>query len=155
MMMRTLPEYLPEHPFFAGLDPAAMDLVVGCARNIHFPAGDVLFRAGSPADTFYVIREGRVGLDIHDPHRGSLQIATVGDGDVVGWSWLIPPYRWLFDARAVTSVRAVALDGACLRGKCEEDPALGYVLMQRVAQVMYQRLQDARIRLLDIYGSPA
>jgi CRP-like cAMP-binding protein len=153
--MRNLREYLPEHPFFAGLDEAAMDLVVGCAQNVHFAAGEVLFRTGEPADTFYVIREGRVGLDIHDPRRGSLQVASAGAGEVVGWSWLVPPYRWMFDARAVTPVRAVALDGACLRGKCESDPVLGYALMQRVAQVMYDRLQDARIRLLDLYGSPA
>lgn len=152
--MRTLDEYLPEQPFFAGLDPEAMSLVVGCARNVHFRADEVLFRTGEPADTFYVIREGRVALDVHDPRRGSLQIASLGEGDVVGWSWLVPPYRWVFDARAVTGVRAVALDGACLRGKCDDDPRLGYQLMQRVAQVMYERLQDARLRLLDLYGSP-
>ena len=153
--MRTLREYLPEHPFFAGLDEAAMDLVVGCAQNVHFAEGEVLFRTGEPADTFYVIREGRVALDVHEPRRGSLQVASVGTGEVVGWSWLVPPYRWMFDAHAVTPVRAVALDGACLRGKCESDSALGYALMQRVAHVMYERLQDARLRLLDLYGSPA
>ena len=99
--MRTLAEYLPEHPFFAGLDPAAMDLVVGCAQNVHFSPGEVLFRTGEPANTFYVIRHGRVALDIHDPRRGTLVIASLGEGEVVGWSWLIPPYQWMFDARAV------------------------------------------------------
>jgi CRP-like cAMP-binding protein len=152
--MRTLREYLPEHPFFAGLDDAAMDLVVGCAQNVHFHAGEVLFRTGEPADTFYVIREGRVALDVHDPRRGSLQVASAEAGEVVGWSWLVPPHRWVFDARAIIPVRAVALDGACLRDKCASDPVLGYALMQRVAHVMYERLQDARIRLLDLYGSP-
>jgi hypothetical protein len=82
-------------------------------------------------------------------------ISTLGDGEVAGWSWLVPPYRWMFDARATSSVSAVAFDGACLRGKCEQDPVLGYALMQRVAQVMYERLQDARIRLLDMYGEPS
>lgn len=153
--MRTLAEYLPEHPFFAGLDQQAMELVVGCARNVHMADGQVLFRAGEPANTFYVIREGRVALEVHDPQRGTLVIDTVDDGDVVGWSWLVPPYRWLFDARAVSPVRAVALDGACLRGKCQADPQLGFALMQRVAGVMYDRLQAARIRLLDLYGGPA
>lgn len=151
--MRTLAEYLPEHPFFAGLDRPAMDLVVGCAQNVHFRPGDTLFRTGDAADTFYVIRHGRVCLDIHDPERGALTIASLESGDVVGWSWLVPPYRWMFDARAVDQVSTVALDGACLRGKCEDDPALGYALMQRVARVMYDRLQDARLRLLDLYGS--
>jgi len=153
--MRTLRQYLPEHPFFAGLDDASMDLVVGCAQNVRFRAGEVLFRTGEPANTFFVIREGRVALDVHDPRRGSLQVAGAEAGEVVGWSWLVPPHRWVFDARAVTPVRAVALDGACLREKCATDPALGYALMQRVAHVMYERLQDARIRLLDLYGSPA
>lgn len=152
--MRTLAEYLPEHPFFAGLPPTALELVVGCARNVHFKEGEVLFRTGEPADTFYVIRRGRVALDIHDPQRGGLMIASLDENDVVGWSWLVPPHRWVFDARALTPVSAVALDGACLRGKCDNDPQLGYALMQRVAQVLYGRLQDARLRLLDLYGSP-
>ena len=152
--MRNLAQYLPEHPFFAGLDDSAMELVVGCARNVHFASGDVLFRTGEAADTFYVIRHGRVALDIHDPRRGTLVIASLDEGEVVGWSWLVPPYQWMFDARAMTSVSAVALDGACLRGKCDSDPALGYALMKRVSQVMYQRLQEARLRLLDLYGSP-
>lgn len=151
--MRTLAEYLPEHPFFAGLDAGAMELVVGCAQNVHFAEGDVLFRAGSPADTFYVIRHGLVALEVHDPQRQTMVVATPGDGEVAGWSWLVPPYRWMFDGRAVSPVSAVALDGACLRRKCDEDPVLGYALMQRVAHVMYERLQDARMRLLDLYGS--
>ena len=153
--MRTLAEYLPEHPFFAGLDASAMDLVVGCAQNVHFSDGDVLFRAGAPANTFYVIRHGRVALEVHDPRRQTMVVATLGDGEVAGWSWLVPPYQWMFDGRAVSSVSAVALDGACLRAKCDQDPALGYALMQRVAHVMYERLQDARMRLLDMYGSPS
>ena len=115
----------------------------------------MLFRTGEPANTFYVIRHGRVALDIHDPRRGTLVIASLGEGEVAGWSWLVPPYQWMFDARAVSPVSAVALDGACLRGKCDQDPALGYALMQRVSHVMYERLQDARMRLLDLYGSPS
>ncbi len=152
--MRTLSEYLPEHPFFAGLDPAAMDLIVGCARNVGFRADDVLFSTGEPANTFYVIRSGRVALEVSSPHQGPLRIASMDDGDVVGWSWLVPPHRWMFDARATSPIRAVAIDGACLRGKCAEDPELGYALMARVAHVMYERLQDARMRLLDLYGTP-
>lgn len=152
--MRTLVEYLPEHPFFAGLDPAAMRLVVGCAQNIHVPQGQILFRAGEPANTFFVVRRGRVSLEVHDPSRGTLTVDSLEAGDVVGWSWLMPPYRWMLDARASSTVSAVALDGACLRRKCDEDPALGYALMQRIAGTMYVRLQDARFRLLDLYGSP-
>jgi len=153
--MRTLAEYLPEHPFFAGLDATAMDLMIGCAQNVHFREGATLFRTGAPADTFYVIRHGRVALEVHDPRHQAMVVATLGDGEVAGWSWLVPPYRWMFDARAVSEVSAVAFDGACLRGKCDQDPVLGYALMQRVAHVMYDRLQDARMRLLDMYGDPS
>ena len=87
--------------------------------------------------------------------RGAIVVETLDPGEIVGWSWLFPPYVWHFDARAVDDVRAVAFDGACLRGKCDQDPVLGYALMQRVAHVMYERLQDARMRLLDLYGSPS
>ena len=154
-MMRTIAEYLPEHPFFADLDEDTMNLIVGCARNVHVAAGELLFRTGDPADTFYVIRQGRVALEVHDPRRGGVRIATPSAGEVVGWSWLVPPYRWMFDGQVVTSLRAVAIDGACLREKCAQDPALGYVLLQKVAHVMYERLQEARVRMLDLYRNPS
>ncbi len=79
-------------------------------------------------------------------------IETIEAGEVIGWSWLFPPYRWHFDARALAPVRATRFDGACLRGKCEADPALGYDLMSRFAQVLIERLQWTRLRLLDVYG---
>jgi CRP/FNR family transcriptional regulator, cyclic AMP receptor protein len=78
-------------------------------------------------------------------------IETVEAGDVVGWSWLFPPYRWHFDARALSTVRATVFDGACLRDKCRADPELGFELMSRFAQVMLERLQWTRLRLLDGY----
>ncbi len=93
-------------------------------------------------------------MELHNPSRGTITLDTLHDGEVVGWSWLIPPYRWMFGARAVESTSAVAFDGACLRGKCDTDPALGYALMQRVSQVMYERLQASRVQLLDMYGAP-
>jgi len=151
--VRTIEQYLPEHPFFAGLDPEAVALFAGCAVNVHFAAGERLFSEGEPADRFYVVRRGRVAIEVHAP-TGAIVIDTADEGDVVGWSWLLPPYRWMFDARAVEPTSAVAFDAVCLRGKCAADPALGYALMQRVAQVMYDRLQAARVRLLDLYGAP-
>lgn len=150
--MRTLEDLATDTPVFAGMDPEHLALVVGCASNTGFEAGEHVFREGDPADTFYLVRKGSVALEIHAPGRGSLTIETIGEGDVVGWSWLFPPYRWHFDARAVGSVRAIAFDGACLRGKCGDDPALGYDLMRRFAQLMVERLQATRLRLLDVYG---
>lgn len=151
--MQSLKELITAHPFFAGLDEPTVNLLEGCAHNVHFRPGEYLFREGEPANEFFVVRRGRVALDVHLPGRGEHVLDTVDEGDVVGWSWLVPPYRWFFDARAVQDVSAVSLDATCLRGKCDEDPALGYALMQRVAQVMYARLQSARVRLLDLYGA--
>jgi CRP-like cAMP-binding protein len=129
-----------------------LQLFVDCASNIRFNAGDMIFREGDEADTFYLIRHGRVALETSAPEGGSAVIQTLGDGDVLGWSWLVAPFRWRFDARAMEPVRAVALDGRCLRGRAEEDHDLGYELMKRCAQVMERRLQATRLQLLDVYG---
>ena len=151
--MQTIEQYLPDHPFFAGLDEPALALMAGCATNAHFHPGEPLFREGEAADTFYVIRSGRVALEMRLP-TGSVVLDTAEQGEVVGWSWLVAPYRWTFDARALEETGVVAFDGACLRGKCQSDPALGYALLQRVVHVMSDRLHSARVRLLDLYGRP-
>ena len=150
--MATMEELLAGHPFLAGLGASTVRLIAGCASNVHFGAGDYIFGAGEPATRFYVIRHGRVALEGHSPTRGPLVIDTMEEGEVLGWSWLVPPYRYFGDARAVTPVSAIALDGTCLRGKCEADTDLGYQLLKRVTIVMYQRLESARVRLLDLYG---
>ncbi len=150
--MTTMEELLAGHPFFAGLGASAAQLIAGCASNVHFAAADYIFSAGEAASRFYVIRHGRVALEVHSPTRGPLVIDTMDEGEVLGWSWLVPPYRHFGDARAVTPVSAIALDGTCLRGKCEADTELGYQLLKRVTTVMYERLESARVRLLDLYG---
>ena len=151
-MARSLDELLAEVPLFAGLGAERLELLAGCASNVGFAAGEAISRAGEPADTFYVIRRGTVAIELFAPARGALTVETLEAGEVVGWSWLFPPYRWNFDARALSAVRATAFDGSCLRGKCEADPALGYDLMKRFAQVFVERLQWTRLRLLDVYG---
>ena len=110
-------------------------------------------RTGDAADQFFAIRHGRVSIELHSPERGPLILQTVDAGEIVGWSWLFPPYRWTFDARAMEQVRAISFDGACLRGKCERDPAMGFDFMKRVAEVFMRRLEAARLQLLDIYGN--
>ena len=151
--MDTLEGLLAKAPFLEGLDPERLALLAGCAGNVHFGAGETIFRQGDPADSFYVLRHGTVALELFVPGRGPVVIETLQAGEVLGWSWLFEPYRWHFDARALTVVRATGFDGACLRGKCEADPALGYELMGRFAQVVIERLQWTRIRLLDVYGN--
>ena len=98
--MRTIEHYLPDHPFFAKLDPEALAVVAGCATNVSFAPGEFLFREGQPANQFFVIRRGRVALQVHGPSAGTVVVDTADAGDVLGWSWLVPPYVWLFDARA-------------------------------------------------------
>jgi CRP/FNR family cyclic AMP-dependent transcriptional regulator len=153
--MREIDQLIAEAPAFAGLDQAYLDLIAGCAKNEVFEAGEFLMREGDPADTFYLIRRGRVALEIAAPQRGAVTVETVDDGDLLGWSWLVEPYRTHLDARALDTTHVVAFDGACLRGKCGEDPALGYELMQRFVPVIVERLRATRIQLLDLYGHVA
>lgn len=153
MGMHGLETVLAEVPLLEGMSEKSLGLLAGCASNVRFEEGSVLFREGDEAGTFYVVRHGTVAIEIYAPARGGMTVETIEAGEVLGWSWLFPPYRWHFDARALTQVRATAFDGACLRGKCGDDPALGYDLMQRFAQVMLERLQWTRVRLLDVYGS--
>jgi CRP/FNR family cyclic AMP-dependent transcriptional regulator len=152
MKMQEIDSLLAEVPAFDGLAPAYLALIAGCAHNVHFDADEHLFREGDPADTFYVIRHGVVALDIHAPAREPVTVETLHEGDVLGWSWLFPPYRWRFDGRTFEETSAISIDGACLRGKCEDDHELGYELMKRFAQVIVERLQSTRLRLLDVYG---
>jgi CRP/FNR family cyclic AMP-dependent transcriptional regulator len=150
--METIDAILTEVPLFHGMDPEDLELLAGCAKNARFTEGEVLFREGDQADTFYVIRHGTVSLEMFVPGRGSVTIESLERGEVVGYEWVFPPYRRHFDARAVSLVRSTVFDGTCLRGKCEDDPALGYMLMSRFAQVLIERLQWTRLRLLDVYG---
>jgi len=149
---RSIETLLADIPLLEGLDADTLALLAGCARNVHFDPGSPVIRRGDQADDFYLIRHGSVILETYVPGRGSVTIETLESGEVLGWSWLFSPYRWHLDARALTAVRATAFDGACLRGKCEDDPALGYALMSRFAQVLIERLQWTRLRLLDVYG---
>jgi CRP-like cAMP-binding protein len=151
-MVRQLDEILGDVPFLEGMGEERIALLAKCASNVHFNPGAILFREGDPADTFYVIRHGTVAIELHAPARSPMTVETIEAGEILGWSWLFPPYRAHFDARALSRVRATAFDGACLRGKGEDDPALGYDLVKRFAQVFTERLQWTRLRLLDVYG---
>jgi len=151
-MMQTLEPILAEHPFFKGLKSEYLQIVTGCASNVRFNTGTYIFREGEEATQFYLIRQGKVALEIFAAQHGPIIIETIEAGEVLGWSWLFPPYRWHFSGRVFEPTRAIALDGKCLRTKGEADHDLGYELMQRVAQIMLDRLNATRIRLLDIYS---
>ena len=150
--METLEPIVSGLPLFKGLKPEHIQIITGCAANARFEAGEFLGRSGGPADRFWIIRQGRVTLEIHAPGRGSLTVQTIGENDVAGWSWLVPPYQLRFDIHAASSTRALVFDGLCLRGKLAHDPELGYELMQRFSQVILRRLEAMSIQLLDLYG---
>ena len=151
-MMQTLEPILAGHPFFKGLKSEYLQIVTGCASNVRFDTGAYIFHEGEEATQFYLIRQGKVALEIFAAQHGPITIETIEAGEVLGWSWLFPPYRWHFSGRVFEPTRAIALDGKCLRTKGEADHDLGYELMQRVAQIMLDRLNATRIRLLDIYS---
>ena len=149
--MQTLAAILSGHPFFRGLDAQYMELIAACAVNVRFRADHYLFHEGEQATHFYLIREGKVALEtIAVPHK-PVVIETIEAGEVLGWSWLFPPYRWHFNARAIEPIRAIMLDGVCLREKGERDHDLGYELVPRMARILIQRLQATRLQLLDFY----
>lgn len=149
--MKDLDALLREHPFFAGLDAPHTKLIAGCARNCHFDAGQYLFHEGDPANEFFLIRAGRVALDVVAPGQAPIVFSTLDEGEVVGASWLVPPYRWMFDARAATPTRALGINAACLRRKCDEDHDFGYAMMNRFLPVFVKRLHATRLQMFDVY----
>jgi CRP-like cAMP-binding protein len=150
--METLEHIIADHPFFADLDAQYTKILVGCASNVRFDAGVYIFKEGEEANEFFLIRRGRVALEIFAPQRKPAIIATLGEGEILGWSWLLPPYHWRFHARVVEPTRAIALDGKCLRAKCEENHDLGYELLKRFAKIIERRLEAARLQLMDVYA---
>jgi CRP/FNR family transcriptional regulator, cyclic AMP receptor protein len=153
--MRGIAELLDEIEVLSGLEPDHRELIAGCGTNAIFADGERLLREGDPATTFYAIRHGTAAIEVARPAGSPLVIETLHERDVLGWSWLFEPYVNHFDARAVGDLRVIAFDGACLRGKCEADHDLGFELMRRFADLICERLQATRLRLLDVYGRPA
>ncbi|MBF0278828.1 MAG: cyclic nucleotide-binding domain-containing protein [SAR324 cluster bacterium] len=149
----TLENILAEHPFLKEMKKQHLQLIAGCASNVRFKAKEFLFRQGEAANQFFLIRHGEVSLEFYVRHRGVVKIQTIGENDILGWSWLFPPFLWEFDARAMEPIRAIALDGSCLRDKCEVDHEFGYYVLKWLAHIMAQRLQKTRFQLLDIYAS--
>jgi len=151
--MQTLEHIISEHPFFVGLNASDLHLLAGCAKNVVFPPAGYILKEGEEANQFFLLRQGRVALEIFSPNRKPAVIETLGPGEIMGWSWLLHPYHWKFHARAIEQVRAIALDGKCLRKKCEENHDLGYELLKRFAKIIEHRLEATRLQLLDVYAA--
>ncbi|MDB1087307.1 cyclic nucleotide-binding domain-containing protein [Streptomyces sp. ACA25] len=134
------------------LPPEGRERLMATARDVSFPAGTRIFEEGHRADRFWIIRTGSVTLDLHVPGRRAAAVETLGPGDLLGWSWLFPPFSWHLGAEALSPVRAVEFDARVVRELCDTDPVLGRAVARRVAEIVAHRLQSARTRLLDLYG---
>ncbi|TNH29268.1 cyclic nucleotide-binding domain-containing protein [Micromonospora orduensis] len=151
----TALDVLREHPFLAGLPPEWLPRLAGYARPVVWHPGHRLFRAGQPAERFWLISGGEVALDFPVPGRGDVGIETIGAGGVLGWSWIFPPYRWQFGAVAVRRTTTIELTAEGVRRLIDSDDALGRQLTLRLMAVVVDRLQASRGRLRELYGYPA
>ena len=152
MGTEDLTQILLQHPFIQGLGEDHLKTLIGCAKNVRFQEGEYVIREGEAASKFFLIRTGRVALEVEVSGHGGLRIQTSGPGEVLGWSWLIAPYRWHYSGFAVADTRAISLDGECLRKKCEADSSFGYEMLKRLAEVMERRVEATRMQLIDMYG---
>jgi len=148
--MENLEPILRQHSFFKDLPEEYFNFILGCTSHVFFKAGEVMLKENTSADKFYLVRSGHVALYIAEPREITIQ--TIGENDILGWSWLVPPYRYRFSAKALENSRLLALDGKCLREKCEKNADLGYELMKRLVKIFAERLEAARLQLIDIYN---
>jgi CRP-like cAMP-binding protein len=153
--MDNIQTQLAEHPFLRDLPAAHLREVAACARPASFAEDTYIFRAHEYADRFYLLHRGSAALRIHVPHLGPVPIQTIKSGEALGWSWLLPPYRWHFDARVIEPVEASAIDARMLRHLMDQQPELGYQMLKRVVEIMALRLQATRLQLLDVYETRA
>jgi CRP-like cAMP-binding protein len=147
-------EALTGHPLFAGLSGTELELIAPAARPVRLGARERLLREGDPARGCWLIHSGCIALDLAIPGRGQVVVQTLGRGDVLGWSWLVPPYRWQFGAVTVQPTTMTELDTEQLRALAEQDPRFGYTLMLALFESLAHRLQATRARLLDLYRIP-
>lgn len=149
--MEDIGQLLKEHPFLEGMDAKHIALLSDLSRKEHFESGNRIFREGEPAERMYLVISGKVALEVFNLDQGSIPIQAIGPAEVLGWSWLVPPYRWRFDAKAVQPTDAITIDAKGLLTLCEKHTDLGFELMKRMAVIVEQRLNATKEQLLDAY----
>jgi len=154
-MIEVTAAALATHPFLHGMPRDQLGVLAGISSDIRFPARHRIFEDGGNATRFWLIQSGHVSLDLHVPGEGPVVIETIGMGELLGWSWLFPPFKWAFGAVAATPVEAFEFDAPAVREACAADPGLGYELNQRITRVLAKRLQATRIRLISRSSYPA
>jgi CRP/FNR family cyclic AMP-dependent transcriptional regulator len=147
-MIEVTAAALAAHPFLHGMSQDHLAVLAEAASDVTLPARHRLFEDGDSATRFWLIQSGCISLDLHVPGEGRVRIDTIGMGELLGWSWLFPPYRWAFGAAAASRVEAFEFDARAVRARCASDPALGYEVTRRLAEVVTKRLRSTRIRLI-------
>ena len=150
--MDTMEPILAAHPFFEGMAPRHLRLVLECAAREQFSPGQMLCRDEEEARKFYVIHHGQVAVEIYRARRGPVTIQTLGEGEVLGWLWFLQPYHWHLDARALALTRVISLEVRCLEAKCDQDHDLGDELMKRYAHHLAVQFRVTKLQLADMYG---
>ena len=151
-MIEVTAAALATHPFLHGMPRDQLGVLAGISSDIRFPARHRIFEDGGNATRFWLIQSGHVSLDLHVPGEGPVVIETIGMGELLGWSWLFPPFKWAFGAVAATPVEAFEFDAPAVREACAADPGLGYELNQRITRVLAERLRATRVRLISRSG---
>ena len=154
MSKQSIEDYLSNHDFFSGMDSSYLKFLSDSATEQQIKAGDVLFQYGKNADKFYLLRKGQVAIQVPALMGPALDIQTLVDDQILGWSWLIPPYRWNFLARALEDSELLEFDGSAVLARCQEDPKFGYELFKRFATLMSERLNAARQKMMDDWNPP-
>ena len=147
-------KYLSTHEFFSGLSPEFIGFLARCASEQQIEPGQVLFQQGERAHRFYLIRNGSISIEVPAITGPTLKVQSLGASQILGWSWLIPPYKWSFQAKAEAQTALFAFDGDAVLARCEEEPKFGYALLKRFASLMAERLGVARQRMMDQWNPP-
>lgn len=147
-------QLLKEQPFLADLGDEYIALIADCAELKDFDLGDPLLQQNQPAQCFYLLLEGHISLRAHMPTQGALPIETIKAPAVLGWSWLVKPYKWHFDARALSNTHAIQVHTPCIIGKIENDKAFGFEMYRRFTEIIVDRLHASRLQMMDVYAKP-
>ena len=149
--MEPLEYTVARHEFFQDFKPQHLKIFQDCVSDAHYGRGQFLLRQGQGAERFFIIRKGEVRLELLAPEGGPIPIQTVGPGEIVGWSWIIPPYLSTFDARAVDRLHVIVFDAFALRRKCEQDFELGYRVLQKFTAALTARFDAVRTKLIECH----
>jgi len=153
--MTVIQQEWMSNALFSGLPPDCVERLSHTTRNESFESRELIFREGEPADGFHLIQKGSVALEIFVEGRGAVMIETLGPGEVLGWSWLVEPYRWHFDAKALTATQTIVFGGRVVREVFESHRDCGYLMLKRFLPIIVQRLQATRLQFLDVYHARA